>query len=198
MPIEWVGESLTSSYAPNNTRAVDPLEKSQTNRDNARSKSGPQGKQRSFKNPYRQSLARRPQRLEQAVYAKEIMQTRVQTVSKNDPLAKIVDLVVNHDLDYLPVLDKAGKLAGLVTYRDILRILAQTPPDTKLTVGDVLTNKVLTATGNTTLHELSRVMVMENVDCVPIVDNAQKLVGVITTGNMMQCIVNHSKLNVWI
>ena len=196
MPIEWVGESLSSTYTPSDTRPVDPLDKGPANRDQGTPNSA-QGK-RSFKNPYRQSLTRRPQRLEQAVFAKEIMQTRLQTVTQTDPISKIIDLIVHQGLDYLPVIDKVGKLSGLITYRDILHILSNSEPTSKRTVEEIMGPKVLTATGNTTLHELSRVMVMENVDCVPIVDNAQKLVGLITTGNMMQCIVNHSKLNVWI
>lgn len=198
MPIEWVGESLNSSYTHTNTRAVDPLEKGPGSREFQSSNPNLQGKQRSFKNPYRQSLTRRPQRLEQAVFAKEIMQTRVLTVLRTDPLSKIIDLIVNQDLDYLPVVDQAGKLTGLVTYRDILRLLSQAQTEPGATVEQILTSKVLTATGNTTLQELSRVMVMEQVACVPIVDNAQKLVGIITNSDMMQCIVNHSKLNVWI
>ena len=197
MPIEWVGESISSTYTPGDTRPVDPLDKGPAGRDFNPPNAGTQGK-RAFKNPYRQSVARRPQRLEQAVYAKEIMQTRIQTIRNTDPVEKIIDLIVNHHHDFLPVVDKAGKLNGLITYRTVLRILSEATPPENRSLNDLLTTKVLTATGNTTLHELSRVMVMEHIECVPIVDNAQKLVGMITTGDMMQCIVNHSKLNVWI
>lgn len=196
MPIEWVGESLSTAYSTNDTRPVDPMDRSMGNRERRKLNTGKEG--RSFKNPYNQTLARRSQRFEQAVYAKEIMQTRLQTVSLTDPLAHVLDYIVNHDLEYLPVLDRANKLAGLISYREILDTVARKRSPEDVEISEVMPSKVLTATGNTTLHELSRVMVMENIACVPIVDNAQKLIGMITTSDMMQCVVNHSKLNVWI
>lgn len=195
MPIEWVGESLSSAYASGDTRPVDPSDRSQANRD--KQKRGTDG-QGSFRNPYRQTSKRPMQRLEKAVFAKEIMQTRVQSVGENESLAKILNLVSEHKINHIPVLGKNGKLVGLVSYRTILEAISSKGSVDLVTVPEIMTTKILTATGNTTLHELSRVMVMEDIECVPIVDNNQKLVGLITTTEMMQCIVNHSKLNVWI
>ena len=79
MPIEWVGESLTSAYTTSETRAVDPMDRSDSNRDQSKQERGNKNN-RTFKNPYNQTVARRSQRFEQAVFAKEIMQTRIQTV----------------------------------------------------------------------------------------------------------------------
>lgn len=196
MPIEWVGESLSTAYSTSDTRPVDPMDRSMGNRERRQPDTGKEN--RSFKNPYNQTLARRSQRFEQAVFAKEIMQTRIQTVKLSDYLEQVLDFIVNHDLEYLPVLDQANKLAGLITFREVLQSIARKQAPNEVQVQEVMPRQVLTATGNTTLHELSRVMVMEHIDCVPIVDNAQKLVGMITTADMMQCVVNHSKLNVWI
>ena len=195
MPIEWVGESLSSAYSASDTRPVDPADRSQADQD--KQKRGPDAKG-GFRNPYRQSIKRSSQRIEKAVYAKEIMQTRIQTVTQDEPLAKILELMASHRINHIPVLGDNGKLVGLISYRTILKAIAAKGTVDLVTVPEIMTTKILTATGNTTLHELSRVMVMENIECVPIVDNGRKLIGLITTTEMMQCIVNHSKLNVWI
>ncbi len=195
MPIEWVGESLSSAYTSGDTRPVDPSDRSQSNRDRQKRGSEQQG---SFRNPYRQSIKRSNQRLEKAVFAKEIMQTRVQTVSAEESLTRVLELVTNHGINHIPVTEKGNKLIGLVSYRSILAAISDKKSVDLVTIPEIMSTKILTATGNTTLHELSRVMVMEDIECVPIVDNAQKLVGLITTAEMMHCIVNHSKLNVWI
>ena len=195
MPIEWVGESFSSAYTAENTRRVDALAKGPPNRE----EENPSKKGRSTsRNPYRDTMKNRPQRFERAVYAKEIMQTRISTVSQEDPLSKVLDIVLNHGMLHIPVLQKAGKLDGMITYFNVLEATTRQnmPLDTKAI--RVMNSRVLTATGNTTLHELSRVMVMEKVDAVPILDNAQKLIGLVTTTEMMECIVHHSKLNVWI
>lgn len=195
MPIEWVGESLSSAYSTGDTRPVDPADRSQADQD--KQKRGPDAKG-SFRNPYRQSIKRSSQRLEKAVFAKEIMQTRIHTVTEDEPLSKILELMASHNINHIPVVEQESKLVGLISYRTILKAISSRGTVDLVTVPEIMTKKILTATGNTTLHELSRVMVMENLECVPIVDAGRKLVGLITTTEMMQCIVNHSKLNVWI
>ena len=195
MPIEWVGESLSSAYTPGDTRPVDPLAKGPSNREEETpSKQG----RKSPRNPYSETLKIRSQRFEGAVYAKEIMQTRVATVTPEDPLTKVLDLAISYNMLHIPVVQKGNKLSGLISYMNLLDTTGRQrmPLDTKAI--RIMSARVLTATGNTTLHELSRVMVMEGVEAVPILDNAQKLVGLVTTTEMMQCIVQHSKLNVWI
>ncbi len=194
MAIEWVGESLSSAYSTGDTRPVDPADRSQSE---DKKKRGSDGKG-SFRNPYRQSINRSNQRLEKAVFAKEIMQTRMHTVTQDESLTKILELMAAHHINHIPVIGSNGKLIGLISYRTILQAISDKGTVDLLSVPEIMTTKFLTATGNTTLHELSRVMVMEDIECVPIVDNTQKLIGLITTTEMMQCIVNHSKLNVWI
>ena len=195
MPIEWVGESLSSTYTHGDTRPVDALAKGPPNREEET-----QGntRQNNRKNPYRESLQQRPQRLERAVFAREIMQTRVLTAFPNEPISKALDLVLTHHILHIPVIHKGNKLAGMISHLHLLEATAgqQVPIDTELS--HIMKTRILTATGNTTLHELSRVMVMEDLEAVPILDNAQKLVGLVTTSEMMQCIVHHSKLNIWI
>lgn len=195
MPIEWVGESLSSAYTSDNTRPVDPLSKGLSNRKDETSQK--KGKKSSL-NPYRETLSNRPQRFERAIYAKEIMQTRVVTISPETPLSNILNLVLNHNTLHIPVIQKAGKLAGIVSYIDLLDATVRKNAPEETRADQIMNARVLTATGNTTLHELSRVMVMEEIEAVPILDNVQKLIGLITTTEMMQCMVNHSKLNVWI
>ena len=70
MPIEWVGESLSSAYTADNTRPVDPLAKGPPNRGDG---TVPNKNKNTSRNPYRETLNNRPQRFERAIYAKEIM-----------------------------------------------------------------------------------------------------------------------------
>ena len=195
MPIEWVGESLSSAYTTENTRPVDPLAKGPSNRGD---ESFPNKNKNSSRNPYRETLNNRPQRFERAIYAKEIMQTRVVTVAPKTSLSGVLNLVLGHQTLHIPVLQKGGKLAGMVSYMNLLEATVKHQMPEETDVDQIMNARVLTATGNTTLHELSRVMVMEAIEAVPILDNTYKLIGLVTTTEMMQCIVNHSKLNVWI
>ena len=195
MPIEWVGESLSSNYAPGDTRAVDPLAKGPPNREENTPNNPRKG---SSSNPYQDSIKNRPQRFERAVFAREIMQTRMATVTMEQPLSAVIDLVLGHHMMHVPVVNKGNKLAGMISYVKLLELTVKQGDISTVTSSDAMDTRVLTATGNTTLHELSRVMVMEAVEAVPILDMSHKLIGLVTTTEMMQCIVHHSKLNVWI
>jgi CBS domain-containing protein len=196
MPIEWVGESLPTTYKPDETRPVTPSDRGKPDREQnaALSKRG----RVPDSNPYSQSLARQNQRLEEAVFAKEVMQTRMHTIEPEQALLDAVRLFAEHHIDHLPVKNRGGKLVGILSQHDVMLTLADGRAPLDVMVAEVMTRHVLTATANTTLREISRVMVMEDIHCIPIVDAGQKMIGLLTAGDMLHCMVNHHKLNVWI
>ncbi len=196
MPIEWVGESLPTTYKPDETRPVAPSDRGKPDREQQAAFSKSRGN--AAANPYSQSLARQNQRLEEAVFAKEVMQTRMQTIEPEQTLLDAVRLFAEHHIDHLPVKNRSGKLVGILSQHDVMRTIAGGRAPIDVMIAEVMTRHVLTATGNTTLREISRVMVMEDIHCVPIVDAAQKMIGLLTAGDMLHCMVNHHKLNVWI
>src|SRR5207249_8968722 len=51
------------------------------------------------------------------------MTKQVQTVAPDDPLRAAVDLEMRMKIRHIPVVDAAGKLVGIVTDRDIKRVL---------------------------------------------------------------------------
>ncbi|MEZ4700188.1 MAG: CBS domain-containing protein [Rhodothermales bacterium] len=196
MPIEWVGESLPTTYKPEETRPVTPSDRGKSDREQNAAWTNRRGARGA--NPYNQALTRQNQRLEQAVFAKEVMQTRMQTVEPEQPLHVAVKLFADHHIDHLPVKNRSGKLVGILSQHDVMRTLAGGRRPEDVLIAEVMTGHVLTATGNTTLREISRVMVMEDIHCIPIVDSGQKMIGLLTAADMLQCMVNHHKLNVWI
>jgi CBS domain-containing protein len=194
MPIEWVGESLPTTYNPEDTRPVTPSDRGKPDREQHAFFGRRGGKPA---NPYSQNLARN-QRLEQAVFAKEVMQTRFQTAEPEQTVLEAVRLLAEHHIDHLPIKNRSGKLVGILSQHDVMRTLAAGRAPADVLIAQVMTPKVLTATGSTTLREISRVMVMEDIHCIPIVDAGQKMVGLLTSAHLLQCMVNHHKLNVWI
>ena len=49
----------------------------------------------------------------------EVMSGEVITVKEEDPLMECVDLMIKNNIKRLPVLDKAGRIAGMIYQRDI-------------------------------------------------------------------------------
>lgn len=94
-----------------------------------------------------------------------------------------------HRVHHLPVVNAEGRLVGIVTDRDCRRafqapVLPIDDPrarlvPTDLTVGEVMTEQVITVTPGATLLEAAQLMRDHDISCLPVVlDGA--LVGIIT------------------
>ena len=59
--------------------------------------------------------------LEQMV--SQIMTKDPMTVKKDTPIKEAVELVLNNKISCLPVVTKAGKVDGILSWKDILRAL---------------------------------------------------------------------------
>ncbi|HHY39381.1 MAG TPA: CBS domain-containing protein [Clostridia bacterium] len=54
----------------------------------------------------------------------DVMSRKVVTVEEDTPLEEIASLMVKHNVNRVPVLDKQGNLAGIVTRADIVKAVA--------------------------------------------------------------------------
>lgn len=59
-----------------------------------------------------------------ALRVEDVMTRHVDTISEADPLARAVDLFLNRRYGALPVVNREGRLVGIVSYLDVLRRLA--------------------------------------------------------------------------
>ncbi|MGH4037510.1 MAG: CBS domain-containing protein [Sphaerochaeta sp.] len=113
-------------------------------------------------------------------------------------LADAASLMKHEKVSRLPVLDKNKKLIGLITEKDIL--YASPSPATslsihemayllsRLTVGKLMKKDVVTIEKNTTVEESARLMVDQDISCLPVVENGV-LVGILTKTDMFKILL---------
>ncbi|MBC7227750.1 MAG: CBS domain-containing protein [Thermoflexales bacterium] len=119
----------------------------------------------------------------------ERMTKRPITVTEETSLPEALELMRSEKIRRLPVLDKHGKLVGIVTELDLLR--ASPSPATTLSIyeipyllskvkmRDIMTRNVITVTEDTPIEEAARIMADNKIGGLPVMrDN--KLVGIIT------------------
>lgn len=75
----------------------------------------------------------------------------------------------------IPVLDDAGVLLGIVTNRDLRFI-----EDSSQTLGDIMTTKVITVHEDVSDEDALKLMHKHKIEKLPVVDNDNKLLGLIT------------------
>ena len=130
------------------------------------------------------------------LHAKTIMKRDVISVHPETPLDRLIDLLIQHNITGVPVLNEDSSIAGIVTEKDVLsflldknvldlmneRLLCET------TVYHIMTNQVVAFDEETPLDEICEALVNQKFRRVPITDKNGKLVGIISRKDIIAVI----------
>jgi CBS domain-containing protein len=112
----------------------------------------------------------------------ELMSTDLFTVRPDD-LVDLAASVMNwRHIRHVPVEDDDGHLVGLISHRDLLRLLAQgwrARTGQPITVQEIMKREIVTIAPETSIFEALSLMRLCRVGCLPVVENA-RLVGIVT------------------
>jgi acetoin utilization protein AcuB len=120
------------------------------------------------------------------------------TVKPDTPVTDAQALMRREKVHRLPVLDRHGKLAGIVSEKDLL-YASPSPASTldvyelsyllsKLKVDQVMTKNVVTITTDTPVEEAARVMADNDIGGVPVLEDGH-LVGIITESDLFKLFI---------
>ncbi len=127
------------------------------------------------------------------------MTTRLITIDPDTPIMKARDLMKEHNISHLPVTDEKGRLVGLVTDRDIREAWAS-PATTlsvyeltyilqKITVEGIMKKNIITSSPDMTIERAALIMHDHKIGCLPVLNEEAKLVGIITTVDLMEVLL---------
>jgi CBS domain-containing protein len=115
----------------------------------------------------------------------DIMTRGVRTCFDTDPINWAAQLMWENDLGCVPVLDGEGSLVGIITDRDIcMAAYTQGRRLTEMAVGTAASKNVATVNENDTLHHAEKVMHDMQVRRLPVLDDDQQLVGMLSIGDL--------------
>jgi len=112
----------------------------------------------------------------------QIMSTDLFTVRPDDLVDLSAGIMYRKHIRHVPVEDDSGHLIGLVSHRDLLRLLAQGPSGRKsqtITVREIMKIDPLTVSRSTPTIEALALMRQHKVGCLPVTENGC-LVGIVT------------------
>lgn len=135
-----------------------------------------------------------------AIYASQIMTRHVNTVLESTSVDSIWSIFESMGIHHLPVLsDLERKMSGIISDNDfLLKIYMEGRADeTDLQAVDIMTQQVLAASEDTEIRELARVMFEHKFGAVPIVDNDDKLVGIVTRSDILKTLINEQPIELW-
>ncbi len=133
------------------------------------------------------------------MFVRDRMSSPAVTVTPDTPFPEAMQLLRERKFRRLPVVDKDGKIVGIVSERDLL--YASPSPASSLSIWEmnyllaqlkieeIMTKKVITTTPDTPIEEAAHLMVTNKVGGLPVVDEENKVVGVITETDIFKTFV---------
>lgn len=144
--------------------------------------------------------------------AQDVMVSPVVTIGENATVQEVAKLLIDQRVSAVPVLDAAGKLAGIVTESDLMRraevgterhyswwlsmladsrtLAADYVKSHAVSVKDVMTRSVKTAAPDTPLHQIAELFEKNHIKRVPIVNGKGELVGIVSRSNIIQAVAS--------
>lgn len=125
----------------------------------------------------------------------DVMVRNVYTLTPEDSLQAAKDLMWEHNIRHVPVVDEDRDLVGLISHRDLIGLAVDTQSDLPLSaqqdvlastlVGDVMTGEVATIEPGEPLREAASTMLEQKFGCLPVVSGT-RLVGILTESDFVR------------
>jgi CBS domain-containing protein len=140
----------------------------------------------------------------------KIMTEQVITLEPQDDLARAIEVMQDEEIRHVIIMDEQEKFVGLVSDRDILRNLpyaGRRPPSppkkfrehlfatnswTKsllLPLESIMVRKVLHILPGCSVCEAAEILYKKKISCLPVVDEQEKLRGIITVTDLMRALL---------
>jgi uncharacterized protein (DUF39 family)/predicted transcriptional regulator len=125
----------------------------------------------------------KPMRLRKPVpMIREIMTRKVITAHPEDSIEEVSSLLVEKEIDQIPIVDEENKLVGIVTSWDITRAVAKHKKKLK----EIMTKEVITSRKDEYIDAAVRRFDKYKIGSTPVVDDGKKLIGIITVSDIIR------------
>ncbi len=114
----------------------------------------------------------------------QFMITDLLTVHPEDVVDLAASLMNWKEIRHIPVENDEGQLVGIVTHRDLLKLLVAGKPENTTAIRDIMETDLVTVRAKTPTLEALKLMREKNIGCLPVVEN-EKLVGLITAQDFL-------------
>ncbi|MFN2184270.1 MAG: CBS domain-containing protein [Anaerolineae bacterium] len=133
------------------------------------------------------------------MFVRDRMSTPAVTITPTATFPDALKLMRERRFRRLPVVDKKGRLVGIVSERDLMYASPSSATSlsiwevhyllARLHVNEIMTTDVITTTPETPIEDAARLMVTHKIGGLPVVDERREVFGVITETDIFQTFV---------
>ena len=123
----------------------------------------------------------------------KLMTRDVWTCRLDDNLDAAAREMWDHDIGALPVIDEHGRIAGVVTDRDIcMATYTRGEPPKAIAVRDTMSPHIATCQADSDHGDVEALMRRLQISRIPVVDDMGRLVGIVTLRDLARAIEHHT------
>jgi len=120
--------------------------------------------------------------------------SEIVAIQPGETLAAAAKKLVEHRIGGLVVRDRFGRLAGMLSERDIVSALAQHGPMAlTMTVNDAMTPDVITCRPTDTVREIMALITVKRIRHIP-VSEGERLLGIVSIGDLLKSRLDEKEL----
>ena len=127
----------------------------------------------------------------------DVMTNNPVTITASETIGQVDELMSENNIRQIPVVD-GRELIGIVTDRDIRSFLSDAllaDPDArekalKTGAGDIMTREPLFVAPDDDLQEAVEILIEHKYGAIPVVDEAEGLVGIVSYVDVLRCFLN--------
>lgn len=127
---------------------------------------------------------------EEVVRVKDVMLKPVVTIKEGSGIKEAAKIVIEQNIDHLPVVSKDNKIVGIITTWDLSRAVLL---EKYKSVEEIMTREVILADLNDPIELAAGKLEKHNISALPVVDKAKKVVGMVTTDVLSKLLVKEEK-----
>ncbi|WP_217145823.1 CBS domain-containing protein [Streptomyces sp. AC627_RSS907] len=119
----------------------------------------------------------------------EVMTRDVVRARRTTPFKEVVRLLDHHRISGLPVVDADDKVLGVLSGSDLVRTRAHRDgpaPPPAVTAGHMMSSPAITVHPEQTVPDAARLMERRGVERLPVVDEADRLIGIVTRRDLLR------------
>ena len=118
------------------------------------------------------------------IFVARLMTSDLVTVTPDTLVEEAGQTILEHEISSLVVVDEDNHLEGILTTTDFVTIVAESFPKAETTVSRYMTTDVVTISPQDPIVDAAELMLETGVHHLPVVDNSDEVVGIVTTTDL--------------
>jgi len=118
------------------------------------------------------------------VFIARLMTAGATTVTPETSVEEAAQVMLEQEIGSVIVVDEEGRLAGILTTTDFVRIVAERQPKDESTVAEFMTTDVVTASAQDVVTDVAERLLEHRIHHIPVVTDDDHIIGIATTTDL--------------